>query len=144
MLSAQSHNSSFCRYKKQRWTPTTNSRSSSAENQRERRKLLEHNQRQRNLKKERHHIATTRVFSEMHRPSANSYWGHFQLATLKVVSCLVESLKFLPQTKTAELLCQVLPWLWGFQDSILHGQVQMDFWVALCYRILGTPANCEA
>lgn len=28
----------------------------------------------------------------MHRPSANSYWRHFQLVTLTAVSCLVESL----------------------------------------------------
>lgn len=84
--------SAFAGTKSRDGTPTTISRSFCVENQRERRKLLEHKQRQCNLKKKRHHILATGVFSEMHRPSAISYWGHFQLATLKAVSCLGESI----------------------------------------------------
>lgn len=83
--------SAFAGTKSRDGTPTTNSRSFCVENQRERRKLLEHNQRQCNLKTDRHHIAVTWFFSEMHRPPANSYRGYFQLATLKAVGCLVES-----------------------------------------------------
>jgi len=49
-----------------------NSRSFSVENQRERRKLLEHNQREHNLEERYQQTgAATGVFSEMHRPSAN-------------------------------------------------------------------------
>lgn len=90
VLSAQSYNFSICLYKSRDGTPTTNCRSFCAENQREGKKLLDHNQRQCNLKTS--HSSDQKFFSERHTPSAYLHWGHFQLAIPKTVSCPVKSL----------------------------------------------------